>query len=223
MRQFFLLLGLLAVGLMPAFGQNTIPGNNRTSAPEAAPVPSVVPLGGSGKVISADSQLVPMDAVSIRIVDDNEPPWKTIVTDSGMVELGNLGNVKVSGMTANGAASAIRNYLLKDYYKKVTVEVVITQKALSAQRPDKVTVAGKVGRPGPQYFNAANPLTLSEAVIMANTSVYSNLKNVQLTRGGVKQTINVEGITKGGQTNMDIQLRDGDQVYVFEKGIVFGN
>ncbi len=221
MRRFFQFLGALcAAGILSASAQNVIPGNKRP--PEAEPLPAA-PAGemSSGKVIPADSPLVPGDFVSVQIVEDRQDPWKTIVTDAGEIEISNLGSVKVAGGTAADAASLVRNYLLKDYYKKATVLVKIIRKSATTNRPDKATIAGKVGRPGPQYFNAANPLKLSEAVIVAGTTVYSDLRRVQLTRGGVNTIYNVEEITKGGRTDLDIPLKNGDQIFVRDKPIVF--
>jgi protein involved in polysaccharide export with SLBB domain len=220
MCRFLLILGALgAAGLMSASGQNVIPKNTRPAA-EATPVPAMADVAATGKVVSSDSRLIPGDYVSIQIKEDNQDAWKTIVTDTGEVEISNLGSVKVAERTASDAASIIRSYLLKDYYHKATVEVKIIKKAQGFVRPDKVTVAGKVGRPGPQYFNDANPLKLSEAVIIAGTSVYSDLKRVQLTRGGQNMYYNVDDMTKGGKTDLDVQLRNGDQIFVRERGWV---
>ena len=80
-------------------------------------------------------------------------------------------------------------------------------------RPFKVVVAGKVGRPGPQYFTNAGPLSLSEAVVVAGTNLYSDLSKVRLTRAGKSTDYNVEQISKG-KTELDVTLQDGDQVYV---------
>jgi protein involved in polysaccharide export with SLBB domain len=220
MRRFFLFFGALcAAGLMSASGQNTIPRSTRP-AEVPAPVPAT-PMSTGGKVVSMDTPLTAGDYVSISIAEDSDPlPWKTYVTSTGEVEINNLGSVKVSGGTAANASALIRNYLLKNYYHQATVEVKILLKATDTISPDKATIAGKVARPGPQYFNAANPLKLSEAVIMAGTTVYSDLKRVQLTRGGQNTYYNVEDITKGGRTELDVQLKNGDQVFVRERGWV---
>lgn len=220
MRRLFLFLGALcAAGLMPVFGQDVIPGNRAGAIPAPVP-PLATDMTAPGKVVSADAPLSPGDTISISILEDNQPAWKTIITATGEAEISNLGSVKVSGVNAASAASLIRAHLLKNYYNKCTVEVRLLMKTAGYVRPDKVTVAGKVGRPGPQYFSSANPLKLSEAVIISGTSVYSDLKKVQLTRGGQNSYYNVDDITKGGRTDLDVQLKDGDQVFVRERGWV---
>jgi protein involved in polysaccharide export with SLBB domain len=138
------------------------------------------------------------------------------------VELGVLGTIPVAGKTSNEAAAAISAYLEKDYYKRATVQVQILKKALGSVPFFKVTVDGKVSRAGRQLFTEADPLTLSEAVIASNPTEWANLKRVQLTRGTESKEYDVEAITKGGRTEMDVRLRDGDRIYVTKRGWKFG-
>jgi polysaccharide export outer membrane protein len=217
-----LLLGALCA-LLPLSGsaQNTVRGNSPTApAPAAIALPSAGDTSTVGILVPANSKLSPGDVVSIRIVEDNEDAWKTVVTDTGDVELPAMGSVSVANRTASEASVVVGSYLRGKYYNKATVEFKILRK--STVRPDKVTVAGKVQRPGPQYFTETSPLKLSEAVIVAGTTAFSNLDKVQLTRRGQNTVYNVTEITKRGRTDLDITLQNGDQIFIFEKGIVFG-
>ena len=182
-------------------------------------------MPATGVVVPRDSKLIPGDEVSIKIEEDRDLPWKTVVTDTGEVEvMGNLGSVSVSGRTAADAEVVIGAYLRQRFYNKATVSFKILRKAMGAVRPFKVNVNGKVQRNGPQYFTGANPLRLSEAVMVAGTSIYTDLKKVQLTRAGKNTTHNVQAITKEGRTDLDVVLQDGDQIYVDAKSVVgFGN
>jgi protein involved in polysaccharide export with SLBB domain len=113
--------------------------------------------------------------------------------------------------------------LKQKYYHQATVEVGVLRKAVGTVRPYKVVIAGKVSRPGPQYFTSANPLKLTEAVIVAGTNLYSEQRKVRLTRGGNSTEHNVDAIMREGRTDRDIVLQDGDQVFIPAKGIVFSN
>jgi protein involved in polysaccharide export with SLBB domain len=211
-----------------ASAQNVIPGNGARASsaiPAAVPLPGAGEMAATGVVVPHDSKLIPGDEVSIKIEEDRDVPWKTIVTDTGEVEvMGNLGSVSVSGKTAAEAEAVIGSYLRQRFYNKATVSFKILRKAIGAVRPFKVNVNGKVQRNGPQYFTGANPLKLSEAVMVAGTSIYSNLKRVQLTRDGKNTTHDVQAITKEGRTELDITLQNGDQIYVDAKPVVgFGN
>jgi protein involved in polysaccharide export with SLBB domain len=210
-----------------ASAQNVIPNNGAraAAAPAGLPPASVGEMPATGVVVPHDSKLIPGDEVSIKIEEDRDVPWKTIVTDTGEVEvMGNLGSVSVAGKTAADAEAVIGAYLRQRFYNKATVSFKILRKAMGAVRPFKVNVNGKVQRNGPQYFTGANPLRLSEAVMVAGTSIYSNLKRVQLTRDGKNTSHDVQAITKEGRTELDITLQNGDQVYVDAKPVVgFGN
>jgi protein involved in polysaccharide export with SLBB domain len=58
-------------------------------------------------------------------------------------------------------------------------------------------------------------------VIVAGVTAFSDLRRVQLTRGGQNTVYDVDAITKKGQTNLDVKLQSGDQIFVREKPIVF--
>ena len=228
-----LILGALAGTLLlhPTFSsaQTGVGNPSRGGAlPAAAPVaetpalPQVIP-GAGGKTIPRDTKLSAGDEITVNILEDRDPPLRTAVTDTGEVELNGLGRVYIAGRTTMEAQSVIEAYLKQRYYHRATVDVGITRKAVGAGvRPDKAVVAGKVGRPGPQYFNGANPLKLSEAVIVAGTSIYSNLSKVRLTRGGQSTEYDVNAIIKG-DTERDVVLKDGDQIFVPPRGWVINN
>ena len=175
-------------------------------------MPVAIPSAG-GMTVSRDSKLTAQDLISLKIEEDHDPELLTAVTDTGEVEVNGLGRVMVAGKTTNEAQVAIANYLKQKYYHQATVKVAIVRKAGGEIRPFKVVVAGKVGRAGPQYFTKAGPLTLSEAVVVAGSNLYSDLSKVRLTRGGRSTDYNVEQISKG-KTELDTKLQDGDQIYV---------
>jgi protein involved in polysaccharide export with SLBB domain len=56
----------------------------------------------------------------------------------------------------------------------------------------------------------------------AGTTIYSDTKRVQVTRGSERFEINVKDILENGNVSGDMKLRDGDRINVPERGIVFG-
>jgi protein involved in polysaccharide export with SLBB domain len=154
-----------------------------------------------GITVSRDTKLTAGDEITVAIKEDHDPVLTTIVTDTGEVELNGLGRVYIAGRTTAEAAALVATYLKQKYYHKATVKIGIRTKAAGAgARPFKVVVSGKVGRPGPQYFTDANPLKLTEAVIVAGTTLYSEVRKVRLTRRGQNVDHNVEQIMKEGRT-----------------------
>lgn len=204
--------------------RGTIRGPSRPTAPEpesfSAPAPASHSAGGI--TVSRDTKLTAGDEVTIKILEDRDPtPLRTVVTVTGEVELNGLGRVPVSGRSSTEAETIIASYLRQRYYHRATVEVGVVRKAVGSVPRFKVHVTGKVSRPGPQYFDEANPLTLTEAVTMAMTTTYSKTDKVRLTRGGRTTEHDVRAVTKEGRTDLDVRLQNGDQIYVQEKGVTF--
>ena len=229
-----LFLGLFAGLLLaiPTIGtaQSDVLGTSRpirgvsrpaAALPEISAAPSAVQNSG-GMTVSRDTKLTAGDEITVVVKEDRDPPLRTMVTDTGEVELNGLGRVYIAGKTSVEAEGAIASYL-KKYYHQATVEVGVVRKAVGTVRPYKAVVQGKVGRPGPQYFTGSNPLKLTEAVIVAGTTLYSELRKVRLTRRGQSNEHNVELIMKEGRTDLDVALQDGDVIYIPPKSIVIFN
>ena len=192
-------------------------------APPEPAIPSAVPQVG-GVTVPLNSKLTAGDTITVEIKEDHDPTLITIVTDTGEVELPGLGRVYVAGRSSTEASALVATYLKQKYYHQATVEIGIKTKAIGAGvRPFKVVVTGKVGRQGPYLFTTASPLKLTEAVMVAGTGTYSDLKKVKLTRGGRSTEHDVKAITKDGRTDLDVPLQDGDQIYVPPVGIRFGS
>jgi protein involved in polysaccharide export with SLBB domain len=201
-----------------------VKGVNRAAlpAPEPPAPPAAIPHV-SGVTVPLNSKLTAGDTITVEIEEDHDPALTTVVTDTGEVELNGLGRVYVSGRTTTEAAALVAAYLKQKYYHRATVKIGIKTKALGAGvRPFKVLVTGKVGRPGPQYFTDATPLKLAEAVTVAGTGPYSEIKKVKLTRGGRNTEHDVRAIIKEGRPDLDVELKDGDSIYVPAVGIRFG-
>ena len=194
------------------------------SALDLSSVPAAIPHSSGGITVSRDTKLNAGDKVSIVIEEDHDPlPLVTDVTVTGEVQLNGLGSVPVSGRSSAEAEALITSYLKQRYYHRATVKVTVLTKAIGSVRRFKAQVTGKVARPGPAYFDEANPMKLSEAVTSALPPSYAKPDKVRLTRGGKTTEHDVKAILKEGRTDLDVRLQDGDQIYVPEKGITFHN
>jgi protein involved in polysaccharide export with SLBB domain len=226
MRSCQLLLGLLGafVAQYTVSAQNTVGGVRAPVAPPVAvPLQPSVPAGnGVGQSVSPNSPLVAGDEVSVLIKEDQQKPWRIRVSDQGKVDFGAMGSVFVAGRTAGDAAGVISAYLKKDYYYQATVQVEIIKKVEGSVPQMKAIIDGKVSRPGPLRFTDSETLSLSEAVTMAVPTDWANLKKVMLTRGATSTEHNVEDIIKGGRSDLDMKLRDGDRIYVPKRGFLIG-
>jgi len=188
-------------------------GTTRPPRGESRPAGLTRDAGG----VSRDGRLSAGDQVSIRILEDRDPEFRTVISDKGEVEVNGLGRVYVAGKTLSEAEEAIAIHLKEHYYRQATVKLGAIR-MISCPRAFKLVVRGKVERPGPQYFTTSRPLKLSEAVAVARSALNSDLRKVRLTRGSSITDHNVEAIIKEGRKDMDVELQDGDQVFVPEQG-----
>lgn len=197
---------------------------SRPAAPAAdtfAP-PAAAAHSSGGITVDRNTKLMAGDAVTIKILEDHDrTPLSTVVSVTGEVELNGLGRVAVNGKSSSEAEALIASYLRQKYYHRATVEFALVSRVPINVLRFKVQVTGKVARPGPVYFDEANPITLSEAVTSAITTAYSKTDKIRLTRGGQTTEHDMRAIIKEGRPDLDVRLRDGDKIYVPEKGITF--
>lgn len=199
--------------------------SNETASLEV-PTPTFTP---SGKVVAnKNSPLTPGAEVSFRIVEENEPPVRVIVADTGELEVpGGLGEVPVNGLTSAQAEFRVKSYLEGKFYKpgKGTVQIALKTLPASGQKVSKVQISGKVGRLAPILFYSSDPKKLSEAILEAGPTPYSDLKKVKVTRtrAGVEtsEEYDVKTILESGSAVGDFPLRDGDRIHVPARPIIW--
>ena len=157
------------------------------------------------------------DQVAIEIVEDREGPISRLITATGDLEVPPLDRVHVAGKTTTEAAAEIKRLLLADYYHTVTVKLSIDRVNVAAAL-GKIQISGEVGAPGVLEFNLADPMNLSEAILKAgNFKDFADRKKVKVTRTkGAKRefTVDVQAVQRDGAADKDIQLEDGDRVFV---------
>ncbi len=187
----------------------------------APPAASMAPRGG---VISSNSPLQPGAEVSFSILEENEPPMRVIIADTGDLELPyGLGRVPVNGMSPATAEGAVKRHLESRYYKpgKGSVRIGLNLIPASAQKRSKVLISGKVSRPGSSEFYPNDPKFLSEAINEAGTTIYSDLEKVKVIRGSQEKEYNVKDMLEKGKTENDFKLKDGDRIVVPTKRFIW--
>ncbi len=198
---------------------------------EASPLESAAsPLAASsstprGGLVSSNSPLQPGAEVSFSILEENEPPTRVIIADTGDLELPHgLGRVPVNGMSPSTAEGAVKRHLEGKYYKagKGSVRIGLNVIPASAQRRSKVMISGKVSRTTPIEFYPNDPKFLSEAINEAGTSIYSDLERVKVIRGAQEKDYNVRDMLEKGKTENDFKLKDGDRIIVpVKRGLIW--
>ena len=158
------------------------------------------------------------DQVAIEIVEDREGPMSRLITATGDLEVPPLDRVHVAGKTTTEAAADIKRLLEADYYYHATVKLSIDRVNVAAAM-GKIQISGEVGVPGVLEFNLADPINLSEAILKAgNFKDFADPKKVRVTRtkGGARKEfiVDVKSVQRDGAADKDIQLEDGDRVFV---------
>lgn len=198
----------------------TLLGLTAIAAPVMAQSPSTrTPAASSATPIRVDEGylLGSGDRVKIDIFGVPEYSGEYQVMSDGSINLPLAGGVSVKGLTIRQASDT-----LSRRYSEYLTRPVITVSLLTA-RPIQVAVSGEVARPGTYTttLNDAGIPTLSRMVQMAGGIKQSaDLKQVEIVRrgagGGAPQTLKVDlaKLLKSGDLGQDIQLRDGDSVFV---------
>ena len=139
----------------------------------------------------------------------------------GMAALPYVGNVKLAGLTLDEARRVIYTKL-SQYYKLPELNVSI--KSYGAR---KVYVMGNVQLPGIKEMNVDNMNTYAAISSAGGVDNKGRSKHIQLIRQieGVLyyREINIDAFVKKHDLSQNIQLEDGDIVYVPDSGKIIFN
>lgn len=176
-----------------------------------------------------DKALAPGDTVTFQIVEDNNAAVTLRVTDNGFLPVPYIGNVPASGKNCTELTAQIKKQL-EPFYRTVTVKLAIDHIAPQPPHPPmKISVTGSVQRAGLLDVPFGETLTISQAIAKAGSAtVYGDLGKVRFIRrnpDGKTSTTTIVDVRPGakkGDISKDVQLQDGDTIFVPKKWIVLG-
>jgi polysaccharide export outer membrane protein len=203
---------LLALSLAPTLclAQNAegIPvGQPSDGLPLSAPAAS-----DPNKILGVGDQL------SLVIVEDRSAPVSRIVTDTGDIEVPWIGRMRAAGKTTSQLAGDIKSKLEASHYYTATVKLAIDRVNPRAS-VETIYVSGEVAQSGPQRFAKGERVTVSAVILRAGGfGQFANERKVKVTRkrNGGSQTflIDVKGVLQEGKVGEDLEVRDGDYIFV---------
>ncbi|HSM84060.1 MAG TPA: SLBB domain-containing protein [Nodosilinea sp.] len=131
----------------------------------------------------------------------------------GTLNLALIGPVVVEGLSVDQATA-----LISSRYGQTLRRPIVTLNLL-ARRPIEITVAGEINQPGSYALDSANFPKLTQLFELAGGATQSaDLRNVQIRRqqNGRTQvlTANLWQLVSAGDTNQNLNLRDGDSIYI---------
>jgi protein involved in polysaccharide export with SLBB domain len=164
------------------------------------------------------------DRLSVRVLEDKNPPFDLMVTDSGEVEVPLIGRIQVRDKTCKSLAYAIKTPLEREYYYKATVIVGLDQ--AGNKSPGRIYVTGQVPHQGPMDIPPDETLTVSKVILRAGGfGDFANRKKVKILRTvgntTVSKTVNCVLVFKKGRVDLDLPVEPGDTIVVPERLINF--
>jgi polysaccharide export outer membrane protein len=187
-------------------------------------VPSLAAAQSAG-----DYVIGPQDVLTVAVFDQPDLGGKYAVELDGSFTFPLVGRVKAGGMTIRDFEGELKNRLADGFFRNPQVTVAIEQ-----YRSQRVFVTGEVRNPG--AYSLTGDMTLIEALAKAGSTTQTASDEVVVVRGGKgadlalgtdadesneKIRINLKDLQSGaiGATNID--LRDGDTIYVARAELVY--
>lgn len=169
-----------------------------------------------------DKTLGPGDTVTYSVAEDKAAPVKLRVSDAGFLMVPIVGNVPASGKNCTEVAAQITKRLVPKYYVAATVALSLdTVAPPKAHPPVKVTISGKVIKPGLIEIPFGDSLTVTQAIAKAGgPNNFGALNKVQLKRknaDGTESVFNLNVDPRKGNAKDDKKLQDGDAIDVGAK------
>ena len=176
---------------------------------------------------AANYTIGPLDVLTIQVFDQPDLGGKYTVETDGTFSFPLIGRVKASGMSLRAFEGELKSKLADGYFKNPQVTVAIEQ-----YRSQRVFVNGEVRLPGPVPLTGG--MTLIEALSRAGSTLPTSSGEVSVVRP--PQTSSGAPDTSGAGAEMfrasirdlesgvlkqNIELRDGDQIYVPRAELVY--
>jgi polysaccharide biosynthesis/export protein len=190
---------------------------------EAQTVPNSAEVSNSASATTADEayRLGSGDQIHIEVFNLTQYSGDSQVLADGTLNLPQVGNVSVEGMTLKEASDAVSaQYVSLLKYPIVTV-------TLLTPRPVKVGISGEVNRPGSYTIPTGAggtqgyqlPSVTGALQLAGGITQLADLRHVEVhrpQRSGIDQIIKVDlwDFLQTGNPRQDITLRSGDAVFI---------
>jgi len=159
------------------------------------------------------------DVLKITVYDYPDLETKVRVNGDGQILMPLLGHVEVAGLTVSQISRKLAKMLANGYLVNPQVNVFIEEYGSK-----KVVILGMVNHPGLYTING--PSSLLELISKAGGLSMDAGNDVTVKRtepDGSEKTIHIDlkALMQGGDLSLNIQMRDGDKVYVSKAGMVY--
>jgi polysaccharide export outer membrane protein len=157
--------------------------------------------------------LGPGDVLKITVYNNPDLTLETRVTENGAISFPLIGEVQLSGITAQAAESKIAELLENGrFIKKPQINILVTQ-----FQSKMISVLGSVYKPGRYPLDRATNLTDLLALVGGATPDGSDL--ITITGKSGKKDYDLRSIIDKGDGSQNISLVGGEIVYVHSRDI----
>jgi len=178
---------------------------------------------------AGDYVIGPQDVLSITVFDQADLGGKYAVELDGSFTFPLVGRVHAGGMTIRNFEVDLKKKLAEGFFRNPQVTVAIEQ-----YRSQRVFVTGEVRSPG--AYALTGDMTLIEALAKAGSTTPNASEEVVVVRGtkdaegpvaletpGDKEILrlNLKDLQSGSSAVRNIDLRDGDTIYVARAELVY--
>jgi polysaccharide biosynthesis/export protein len=177
-----------------------------------------VPVVGAEEV-SSDYRLGDGDIVRITVYGHQDLTTTSRITSGGMVSIPLLGPVRIDGMTASQVEREISQKLADGYVVNPQVSVFVEE-----FRSKRAIIMGKVSAPG--TYELTGPTSLVELISKAGglrpeAGERAVIKRRSAPQDGEEITINLRELVERGNVALDVQIIEGDTVFISEARVFF--
>jgi len=171
-------------------------------------------FAGSGGYVVGEG-----DVLKITVYDHPDLATKVRVNGDGQILMPLLGHVDVAGLTVSQISKKLAKMLADGYLVDPQVNVFIEEYGSK-----KAVILGMVKNPG--LYELSGPTTLLELISKAGGLSKDAGNKVTIKRidpDGKKEVINIDlkALMEGGDISLNVQIKDGDNVYVSKAGMVY--
>ena len=159
--------------------------------------------------------LGPGDQLQIEVFGDSEASYSRTISPEGFINISQVGQVQLAGLSIREAREKIRRQLISKYASiggsRPSTTVSITLRNI---RTIQVNVMGEVAMPG--TFRLSSFATVFNALYHAGgVTDDGSLRAIKLVRGGEPvAVVDVYGYLFNGRSDSDLPLKEGDIIIV---------
>jgi polysaccharide export outer membrane protein len=166
----------------------------------------------AAKHVTDDYIIGPSDVLAIDVWKDTELTRIITVRPDGKISLPLVGELEVSGLTANKVQKLIVQRLA-EYISNPQVTVIVQE-----VKSQSYVIVGKVSKPG--SYELGKPTTVLEAIAIAGGFLdFAKVNKVRIIRpraGGQPETLyfDYKQVIKGKKSEQNVALKNGDTIVV---------